>query len=217
MSDNKRLPLRNGKKLHDAGIKLLDQAHDIVAASGENADSMVQIGTLLQNISCTSVLDELLALRPFGVDVIAQHEDGSLLTFYAMTNWQSPPRTDVHWHNYWQILTVVEGSWPDTVWKPVARSRAGTAEAIAIDRRVVIDQGDVQPLGPDEPHGWLAEDRRRTDRAMLLMWSGNARGKPRVVLDPESGRLSKDYGFLNPEPGSAIRPEGRSTFSYNRF
>jgi hypothetical protein len=120
----------------------------------------------------------------------------------------------VHWHNYWQILLVVEGSWPDTVWRPVAGIADGVAQGIAIDRRETIAEGELQRLGPDEPHGWLAEEVRRTPKATLLMWSGNAQGKPRVVIDTDTGRLSEEYDFLNRKPDV---PRANSTMSWVRF
>jgi hypothetical protein len=202
-------------------MALLDRAGAITARTGENARGMDEIGGLLREIRASGALEALLAARPGGkraaVDVIAEHTDGSILSLYAMENWESPPSTDVHWHNYWQVLLVVEGAWPDTVWSPVAAIADGVASGIAIDRREVIREGELQVLGPDEPHGWLADDIRRTPKATLLMWSANARGKPRVVLDPETGRLSDEFDFLNPTPEAALERAGGSSASWSRY
>jgi hypothetical protein len=64
----------------------------------------------------------------------------------------------------------------------------------------VIGTGETQVLGPEEPHGWEASELRRADGVVLLMWCGDAHGRPRVVLDPVTGALSEEYGHLNPAP-----------------
>jgi len=211
----------NAAALHEAGMALLDKAGGITARSGENAHGLAEIGELLRAFQVCGVLDELLAARPGGkraaVDVIAQHADGSILSFYAMENWQSPPSTDVHWHNYWQILQVIEGVWPDTVWRPVSAIADGLASGIAIDRRELLREGELQTLGPLEPHGWLADDIRHTAKATLLMWSGSPEGKPRIVIDPDTGRLTDEFDFLNPSPEARAERAGGSFASWSRF
>ncbi len=47
------------------------------------------------------------------------------------------------------------------------------------------------------------------------MWAGSARGKPRVVIDPVTGRLTDEFDFLNPEPGNP--QTGGSLVSWSRF
>jgi hypothetical protein len=96
----------------------------------------------------------------------------------------------------------------------VSDTSGGFAHGIAIDRRVTMAPGELQTLGPNEPHGWLADEIRRTTKATLLMWSGNAQGKPRVVVDLDTGRLSEEYDFLNPRSAAPKRP---STMSWVRF
>jgi len=216
--ERKALEVGNAGQLHEAGRGLLEQARAITLQQGENSESMAEIGELLRQFTASGILDPLLAIRPGGksaaVDVIAEHEDGSNLSFYAMENWISPPTTDVHWHNYWQVLLCVEGSWPDTVWKPVTDITDGKARDIAVDRFETIDQGSLQALGPTKPHGWLADDMRHTDKATLLMWSGGAHGLPRTVLDMDTGRLAEEFDFLNPPPGER---KAASTASWIRF
>jgi hypothetical protein len=146
--------------------------------------------------------------------VIAEHGDGSKLSFYAMENWQSPPSSDVHWHNYWQVLLCVEGSWPDTIWKPVEDISGGRALGISVDRLETVGQGRLQSLGPTEPHGWTAGNTRQTNRAILLMWSGNAGGLPRMDLDIDSGCIAEEFDLLNPPPDE---PRSASTASWVRY
>jgi len=217
--ERQAIAIGNAAALHEAGMSLLGKAGEITARSGENAHGMAAIGELLRSFRASGVLDELLAVRPGGkraaVDVIAQHPDGSILSFYAMENWESPPSTEIHWHNYWQTLLVVEGSWPDTVWRPPSRIVDHVAHGVGIDRHETISVGELQTLGPNEPHGWLAEVTKRTEKATLLMWSGSARGKPRVVIDPDTGRLTDEFDFLNPKPGNALA--GGSSVSWSRF
>ncbi len=106
--ERQAIAIGNAEALHKAGQSLLDTAGEITSRTGENSLAMAEIGNLLRAFQSSGVLDELLAVRPAGkraaVDVIAQHSDGSILSLYAMENWQSPPSTDIHWHNYWQTL-----------------------------------------------------------------------------------------------------------------
>jgi hypothetical protein len=217
--DRKPIETANRAALHETGQVLLAQAAAITARVGENAQAMSEIGALLHEMARSPEFGELLAIRPGGkraaVDVIAEHADGSNLSLYAMHDWQSPPSTDIHWHNYWQTLLVVDGRWPDTVWRPPSEIVDGTAHGVAIDRHESFSAGELQTLGPNEPHGWLADEIKRTDKATLLMWSGSAQGKPRVVVDPDTGRLTDEYGFLNPEPGTVAA--GGSAVSWSRF
>jgi hypothetical protein len=192
--------------LKEAGERLLERAHAIVAAKGENPQSMREIGELLREMASSNALDPIIAARPgdttASMDLLAEHADGSALSFYAMDRWVSPPATHVHWHNYWQSMLIVRGDWADTVWRPVPASADGGARKIEVDRNEVIPEGDIQILGPDEPHGWTADDRRPADGVVLLMWSASAKGRPRMDLDIETGEVVGRYGFLNPQPGS---------------
>ena len=218
MDEKIEVEVCNATELHAAGMSLLDQAKAIMGRTGENAAGMDEIGELLRGFVASGVLEPLLAARPGGkraaVDVIAEHADGSILSIYAMEDWSSPPSTDVHWHNYWQTLLVVEGSWPDTVWQPVFDTSGCIARGVAIDRRGTIAHGELQTLGPNEPHGWTADETRQTAKATLLMWSGSAKGQPRVVIDPDTGRLRDEYDFLNP---NSATPKSASTMSWVRF
>lgn len=214
----KPIEVGNASQLHDAGMVLLERARGVIASKGEDLEGMVAIGGLLQDFTASGILDPLLAVRPGGksvaVDVIAEHENGSNLSLYAMENWQSPPSTDVHYHNYWQVLFCVEGSWPDTVWKPVTVNAEGRARDIVVDRHETVGEGTIQALGPTEPHGWVADDIRHTPRATLLMWSGSAHGLPRSVLDIETGEITGEFDFLNPAPGES---KAASTASWVRY
>jgi hypothetical protein len=218
MDEKIEVEVDNAAELHAGGISLLKRAKVITARTGENARGMSEIGELLRDFAASGVLGPLLAARPgakrAAVDVIAEHVDGSILSIYAMEGWSSPASTDVHWHNYWQTLLVVEGSWPDTVWRPVFDISDGIARGVAIDRRETIAKGELQTLGPYEPHGWLADETRHTPKATLLMWSGSAKGQPRIVVNPDSGRLCEEYDFLNPRSAA---PKLASTVSWVRF
>jgi hypothetical protein len=95
---------------------------------------------------------------------------------------------------------VVEGRREDTVWRPVGEVSGGLAGTVRVDRHEIIRSGEVQVVGPDEPHGWEAHEARRADGLAMLMWAGNARARPRMVLQPDSGSVSAEYGHLNPPP-----------------
>lgn len=217
--DKPAITAENAGELHAAGMVLLDKAADIISRRGENVATMSEIGDLLREMTASGVFEPLLTLRKAddkstAVDVIAEHVDGSKLSLYVTQNWQSPPVTEVHWHNYWQVLLCMEGSWPDTVWKPVNRLADGRAQDIAVDHHETIAEGMIQPLGPTEPHGWTADDQKPVDLAILLMWSGNSRGLPRTDLDLATGELSEEFGMLNFRPGE--EPVA-STYSWIRF
>ena len=194
-----------GRELRQAAESLMDRAQELIEKSGENPQTMGEIGRLMVEASESGVFDALIDALPRDrettIDVLAQHPDGPNLSLYWMNGWVSPASADVHWHNYWQSLLVMRGTWKDTVWKPVADVADGVARDVAVDRREAIHPGEVQVLCPDEPHGWEAEERRRADGVVLLMWSGSAKGQPRVDLNIETGALSQAWGFLNPEPG----------------
>jgi len=195
-----------GRELRQTAESLMARAQEIIEKSGENPQTMHEIGRLMVEASESGVLDDLIDALPrereVSVDVLAQHPDGPNLSLYWMNGWISPPSSDVHWHNYWQAWLVMRGSWKDTVWQPVADVSDGVARDVEVDRREVLRAGHVQVLGPDEPHGWTAEERRRADGVVLLMWSGCSKGMPRVDLQPETGELTEAHGFLNPEPGA---------------
>lgn len=193
--------------LQSASHALLTRAQEIVTATGQTAQSMGEIGGLLGEMSRSGVLDHLVAARPgdaaASLEVIAEHADGSTLSFYALDGWEAPPVDHVHWHNYWQSMVVVRGAWTDTVWRPVGALVEGFAPVIEIDRRDALGPGDIQFLGPTEPHGWAADERQRADGVRLLMWSAAAGGKPRMDLDLATGRVREHFGFLNPHPNAS--------------
>jgi hypothetical protein len=198
---------RLSNDLEEASLGLLASAQEILAGAGENQDSMREIGRLMLNLSSSRVIEEMIGTHPGSepavVDLLGADQSGSKLLMYRMDRWQSPAVTDAHWHNYWQSLLVVRGDWEDTVWRPVAGISDGAAESVTIDRHEAIRAGEVQVLGPEEPHGWEASEARRADGVVLLMWAGSAKGKPRMVLRPETGSVSEEYGHLNPRPKAA--------------
>ncbi len=183
-------------------LELLASAQELVATSGENQDSMGEIGRLMLDLSKSPVIARMIATHPGPesavVDLLGADHNGSKLLMYRMDGWQSPAVTDAHWHNYWQSLLVVRGDWEDTVWRPVGGISGGVADTVTIDRHELVRTGEVQVLGPEEPHGWEANEARRADKVVLLMWAGSAKGKPRMVLRPETGSVSEEYGHLNP-------------------
>jgi hypothetical protein len=194
------------KDLEQASLEMLISAGDVIAAAGEDHESMGEIGRLMQELSRSGVLDGLLGSYPGSepavVDLLGADQNGSKLLLYRMDGWQSPSVADAHWHNYWQSLLVVQGSWEDTVWRPVGEVSGGVAASVTVDRHEIIRRGEVQVLGPDEPHGWEAHEARRADGLAMLMWAGSARGRPRMVLQPESGSVFEEYGHLNPPPAA---------------
>jgi hypothetical protein len=193
--------------LEQASQAMLTAAGDLIA-SGEHYESIREIGRLMLDLSRSGVLDGLLGVHPGSepavVDLLRADPNGSKLLLYRMDGWQSPSVADAHWHNYWQSLLVVQGSWEDTVWRPVGEVSDGLARTVTVDRHEIIRSGEVQVLGPDEPHGWEAHEARRADGLAMLMWAGNAGGKPRMVLQPDSGSVSEAYGHLNPRPAGTI-------------
>jgi hypothetical protein len=197
--------ISNRREVEQVAGALLDQASAIIRADGENRESMLRIGALLRRLAGSPILDEVIDAsrgQSAAVKLLGRHADGAMLSFYWMDGWVSPPSADVHWHNYWQSLFVASGVWRDTVWRAPGQVRDGRVAEVAVDRREVLAAGDVQVLGPTEPHGWEADERRRADDVVLLMWSGAARGQPRMDLDIATGGVRGAYGFLNPEPGA---------------
>jgi hypothetical protein len=192
--------------LEQASLAMLTVAGDVIATAGEDHASMEEIGRLMVEFSRSGVLDGLLGtypgLEPAVIDLLGADQSGSKLLLYRMDGWQSPSVADAHWHNYWQSLLVVHGRWEDTVWRPVGEVSGGRAPTVTVDRHEIIRPWEVQVLGPDEPHGWEAHEARRADGLAMLMWAGSARGRPRMVLQPESGSVSEEYGHLNPPPAA---------------
>jgi hypothetical protein len=192
--------------LQQASLAMLTAAGDIVATSGEDRETMEVIGQLMLDLSRSGVLEGLLGSYPGSdpavIDLLGAAHDGSKLLLYRMDGWQSPAVADAHWHNYWQSLLVVHGRWEDTVWRPVGEVSGGLARTVRVDRHEIIRTGGVQVLGPDEPHGWEAHEARRANGLAMLMWAGSARGRPRMVLHPQSGSVSEEYGHLNPAPAA---------------
>jgi hypothetical protein len=193
--------------LEQASLAMLTSAGDVIAAAGEDHESMREIGRLMLDLSRSGVLDDLLGSRhgsePAVIDLLGADPNGSKLLLYRMDGWRSPSVADAHWHNYWQSLLVVQGRWEDTVWRPVREVSGGLAHTVAVDRHEIIRPGEVQVLGPDEPHGWEAHEARRADGLAMLMWAGSARGRPRMVLQADSASVSEEYGHLNPRPAGA--------------
>jgi hypothetical protein len=194
------------KDLEQASLEMLTAAGAVIAAAGEDHESMGEIGRLMLDLSRSGVLDGLLGSHPGSepavVDLLGADQNGPSLLLYRMDGWQSPSVADAHWHNYWQSLLVVQGRWEDTVWRPVGEVSGGLTRTVTIDRHEVIRPGEIQVLGPDEPHGWEAHEARRADGLAMLMWAGSARGRPRMVLEPDSGSVSEEYGHLNPRPAA---------------
>jgi hypothetical protein len=91
------------------------------------------------------------------------------------------------------VLLLARGNWQDTVWEPVVGLKEISPESIRIARRDVLHPGDVQVLEPTEPHGWEAGEVRNVDDGLLLVWTGDDRGKPRSEIDITTGTVTDHW------------------------
>jgi hypothetical protein len=174
----------------------------LVGARGESTETMTEIGGLLRELAADPAFryDEAENAIEIGRHMggsgtavkrlLARGAGASLLETFALDGWDTLAGATAHWHNYWQVLLMVRGHWEDTIWEPVAHLSEVAPESIRVARHEVLRPGDVQILGPTEPHGWEAGEVRKADDTVLLVWTGDDGGQPFKVIDLATGALT---------------------------
>jgi predicted metal-dependent enzyme (double-stranded beta helix superfamily) len=178
---------------NSAAQAMMERIHDLLSARGESVETMSEVSELLRELAADPQFrfDEGGDVTDMVVATIRNLVRGAngerLQVFDFKQPWPTPETASVHWHNYWQVLFLVRGNWQDTIWEPVAQLEQVGPESIRIARREVMHAGDVQILGPTEPHGWEAGEPRNADDALMLLWTGPDYGKPLTAIDLATG------------------------------
>jgi hypothetical protein len=200
------------RETNSAAQAMMARIDDLVDARGESAETVSEVGELLRELAADPAFrfdegEEVTDMGTVTIRVVARGADGALLQVFAFQEpWIAPQTASVHWHNYWQALLLARGNWEDTIWEPIADLTEVTPSSIRVARHEVMHAGDVQILGPTEPHGWEAGEPRNADDALMLLWTGSHGGKPHTAIDLATGALSDAPRASERATGTALPP-----------
>ena len=180
---------RGDEKLDLASF--LEQAAQLVAASGANPGTFEQVGRLMQRLDPGIVAgsrDELTSLHGSGATstILAEGPDGAVL---MLARFPSEAPTPVHNHNSWGIACVAEGRDRYVAWRRLDDGSDPGRARLEIAEEREMGPGDVVWFGapPQDVHS----QQGIGDAAWELVYFGrNPNLEPRAYFDPGAGTVT---------------------------